>query len=233
MRPFTIPVAVGGRLNTTQCVYVPPGASGSSTTNATLTAPAGSPLQVSGGAVLLPLQVNLAGIGVPAVKAGLRTMIVTGAADAAVGVTEVTAARAGDRDAPPGPSAFPPHAAKNRLVSTAATAAATRLQPAPPRYAFNSRRMEDLPATWFALRPRQVPPPATGAHPLGIIAHFRRRPSARHTAEGTWAWILPWRRWRVRCAQSSVPGRWAAWRDAGRSSSWRAARGAIATMLRA
>jgi hypothetical protein len=109
-----------------------------------LTASAGSPLQVSGGAVLLPLQVNLAGIGAPAAKAGLRTMIAMGAADAAVAVTEVTAALESDRDVPPGPWVFPPQAAKNRLVSTVAIAAAARLQPA-RRYAFNSRRMADPP----------------------------------------------------------------------------------------
>jgi hypothetical protein len=42
---------------------------------ATLAAPAGMPVQVSGIGVLLPRQENLTGIVAPAANAGLRTVI--------------------------------------------------------------------------------------------------------------------------------------------------------------
>src|SRR5262249_58374824 len=84
-RPLMMPRLVAGRLNTTQCVKVPLGASGSSMIRATLVAPAGIPVQVSGTGVLLPRQENLAGIVAPAVNAGLRTVMAPGAGDVTAG----------------------------------------------------------------------------------------------------------------------------------------------------
>jgi hypothetical protein len=79
---------------------------------ATLAAPEGMPVQVSGMGVLLPRQENLTGIGAPAAKAGLRTAIVA-ALDGVAGAAwpaEVLA----DGPAPP----LPPQAASRR-TSTA------------------------------------------------------------------------------------------------------------------
>jgi hypothetical protein len=66
--------------HTTQWVYVPPGASGSSTISATVAVPEGRPDQASGGEVPSPLQVYRAGIFVPAPNA----VLVTGIEPAAV-----------------------------------------------------------------------------------------------------------------------------------------------------
>jgi hypothetical protein len=79
MRPLAMPVLLAGRLNTTQCVKVPLGASGSSMIMATLPAADGMPVQDSGMGVLLPRQENLAGIFAPAANAGLRTVIAAAA----------------------------------------------------------------------------------------------------------------------------------------------------------
>src|SRR4249919_2380311 len=114
-----MPRLVAGRLNTTQCVKVPLGASGSSMIRATLAAPAGTPVQVSGIGVSLPRQENLTGIVVPAAKAGLRTAIVA-ALDGVAGAAwpaEVLAAG----PAPP----LPPQAASRRTASTASAPART------------------------------------------------------------------------------------------------------------
>src|SRR5262245_12788349 len=60
---------------TIQWTYVPPGASGSSTTRATALASPGTPSQVSGGETESPSQVYLTGIGWSASNAELLTVI--------------------------------------------------------------------------------------------------------------------------------------------------------------
>ena len=111
-----MPRVVAGRLNTTQCVKVPLGASGSSMIRATLEAPAGTPVQVSGMGVLLPRQENLTGIVAPAANAGLRTVMVA-APDGVAGPAAVLAAGPD----PAGPPPDPLQAASRRAASTAGT----------------------------------------------------------------------------------------------------------------
>ena len=123
-----MPRLAAGRLNTTQCVKVPLGASGSSMIRATLAAPAGTPVQVSGMGALRPRQENLTGIVAPAAKAGLRTVIAAALDGTAVGVAgaaAVLAAGPGPVDPPP----VPLQAASKRAASTvsAPTAARPRL----------------------------------------------------------------------------------------------------------
>jgi hypothetical protein len=67
------------RLNTTQCTYVPPGASGSVTTSASEPASAGTPDHCSGGDSLRPVQVYRCGTGPPSSNAGLVSTSVAGA----------------------------------------------------------------------------------------------------------------------------------------------------------
>src|SRR5205807_3033905 len=67
------PVLVGVRPVSTQCTKVPPGASGSSTTTASSTAPEGTPLHERGGDWLSPTQVKRSGMESPLRKAGLVT----------------------------------------------------------------------------------------------------------------------------------------------------------------
>src|SRR5262245_62171711 len=64
--------------NSTQCVNVPPGASGSSAISAKLCA-AGAPSQRSGGETSAPSQVYVAGIAAPSANAVLVSVKVTGA----------------------------------------------------------------------------------------------------------------------------------------------------------
>src|SRR5215470_2281377 len=114
MWPFAMPRLVAGRLNTTQCVKVPLGASGSSMIMATLAAPAGMPVQASGMGVLLPRQENLTGIVAPAANAGLRTAIAAALGGAAVGVDWPAGGPAVD-PVPPDP----PQAASRKAASAA------------------------------------------------------------------------------------------------------------------
>src|SRR5215468_128267 len=107
-----MPRLVAGRLNTTQCVKVPPGASGSSMIRATLAAPAGMPVQVNGIGVLPPRQENLTGIAAPAANAGLRTVMAPGPG----AVTADVACSAGVLPACPDP-VDPPQAASRSAVS--------------------------------------------------------------------------------------------------------------------
>src|SRR5690348_1886671 len=69
-----------GRSSTTRWTKVPPGASGSSTTTATVGAPCRSPDQASSGTRPAPAQVYAAGMVPPSVNAGLVT-VRPGAAD--------------------------------------------------------------------------------------------------------------------------------------------------------
>jgi hypothetical protein len=115
-----MPRVVTGRLNTTQWVKVPLGASGSSMIRATLAALAGTPVQVSGMGVLLPRQENLTGIIAPAANAGLRTVIVAAPDGAAVGVASPAEVAAG-----PDP-VDPPQAASRRAASTVTAPTAAR-----------------------------------------------------------------------------------------------------------
>src|SRR5436309_2372997 len=64
-------VVFGSMFQTIQCVNKPRGASGSSTTKTSDFASFGTPLICNSGLTFLPLQVNLAGISLPAGKAGL------------------------------------------------------------------------------------------------------------------------------------------------------------------
>jgi hypothetical protein len=91
---------------------------------ATLVAPAGTPVQVSGIGELLPRQENLTGIVAPAANAGLRTVI----AAALDGVAGPAAALAGGLD-PVDPPPVPLQAASRRAASpvSAPTAARARL----------------------------------------------------------------------------------------------------------
>jgi hypothetical protein len=113
-----------GRLNTTQCVKVPLGASGSSMIRATLAAPAGTPVQVSGMGVLLPRQENLTGIIAPAANAGLRTVIVAAPDGAAVGVAGPAELAAGPDPVDPPPD--PLQAASRSAASTVSAPKAAR-----------------------------------------------------------------------------------------------------------
>src|SRR5436190_6206528 len=64
-------VVFGSMFQTIQCVNKPRGASGSSTIKTSDFASFGTPLICNSGLTFLPLQVNLAGISLPAGKAGL------------------------------------------------------------------------------------------------------------------------------------------------------------------
>src|SRR5262244_721375 len=110
-----MPRLVTGRLNTTQWVKVPLGASGSSMIRATLPAPAGTPAQASGMGVLLPRQENLTGIFAPAANAGLRTVIAAAPDGAAVGVAGPAAGLAAVPD-PADPPPVPLQAASRRVA---------------------------------------------------------------------------------------------------------------------
>src|SRR5262249_45330552 len=110
-----MPRVVTGRLNTTQWVKVPLGASGSSMIMATLAAPAGTPVQVSGMGLLLPRQENLTGIIAPAANAGLRTLIAAAPDGAAVGVAGPAPELAVVPD-PADPPPDPPQAARRRVA---------------------------------------------------------------------------------------------------------------------
>src|SRR5215468_10800281 len=112
-----MPRLVAGRLNTTQCVKVPLGASGSSMIRATLAAPAGTPVQASGMGVLPPRQENLTGIIAPAANAGLRTVIAAAPDGAAAGVAGPAAELATAPD-PADPPPDPLQAASRRVAST-------------------------------------------------------------------------------------------------------------------
>jgi hypothetical protein len=72
-------VAVEAMFATTQCTYVPFGASGSSTTRASAVVPAGTPDHRKGGDMLRPLQLYTAGICAPSPNAALVTLSVAGA----------------------------------------------------------------------------------------------------------------------------------------------------------
>src|SRR5919204_1151337 len=76
--PSSTPVVSTGMSSTTQCVNVPDGASGSSTTSARAAASWGTPVQLSGGATLASSQVYRAGTGAPSSKAELVTVMVSG-----------------------------------------------------------------------------------------------------------------------------------------------------------
>jgi hypothetical protein len=121
-----MPRLVTGRLNTTQCVKVPLGASGSSMIRATLAAPAGMPAQATGIGVLLPRQENLTGIIAPAPNAGLRTVIAV-ALDGVAGVAELGAGLD-----PVDPPLVPPQAASGRAARPMSAPAAAR-----PRFGEN------------------------------------------------------------------------------------------------
>src|SRR5215218_2073485 len=73
----------GGTSSTTQCVNVPDGASGSSTTRANAAASSGTSVQASGGDTSSPSQVYRCGIGPPSANAELVTVIVSGASTSA------------------------------------------------------------------------------------------------------------------------------------------------------
>src|SRR5205814_3284310 len=64
-------VVFGSMFQTIQCVNKPRGASGSSTIKTSDFASFGTPLICNSGLTFVPLQVNLAGISLPAGKAGL------------------------------------------------------------------------------------------------------------------------------------------------------------------
>jgi hypothetical protein len=119
-----MPRLVAGRLNTTQCVKVPLGASGSSMIRATLAAPVGTPVQVSGIGALLPRQENLTGIVAPAANAGLRTVIMA-TLDGVAGPAALLAAGPDPVDPPPDP--LQPASRRAASTASAPTAAGPRL----------------------------------------------------------------------------------------------------------
>jgi len=87
---------------------------------ATLPAPAGTPVQVSGIGLLLPRQENLTGIIVPAANAGLRTVIAAALDGVAVGAAcPVAVPEAGADPVDPPPDPLQP--ASRRAASTVST----------------------------------------------------------------------------------------------------------------
>jgi hypothetical protein len=68
-------VTAAGRFHTSQCVKVPPGASGSVTSNARLRAVRGTLPKASGGDTFNPLQVYFCGIVPRLAKTGLLMVI--------------------------------------------------------------------------------------------------------------------------------------------------------------
>jgi len=93
---------------------------------ATLPAPAGTPVQVSGIGLLLPRQENLTGIIAPAANAGLRTVIAAAPDGGAVGVAGAAAVLAAGPD-PADPPPDPPQAAIGRAAITMTAPTAARL----------------------------------------------------------------------------------------------------------
>jgi hypothetical protein len=89
---------------------------------ATLVAPAGTPVQVSGIGVLLPRQENLTGIIAPAANAGLRTVIVA-TLDGVAGPAAALAAGLDPVDPPPDPL----QAASRRAAIAVSAPTAARL----------------------------------------------------------------------------------------------------------
>src|SRR5512134_511382 len=70
-RSSTSSRASGGMLNSTQCVHVPPGASGSSTISAKDCVPAGGSVQARAGEMFLPTHEYFAGMDCPLANASL------------------------------------------------------------------------------------------------------------------------------------------------------------------
>ena len=79
--PSLSPASRAGRLNTTQCDQVPPGASGSSHISASVRDFSGTPDHARSGDRSEPSQVNLLGIIPSSVNAELRTWIVSRSGD--------------------------------------------------------------------------------------------------------------------------------------------------------
>jgi hypothetical protein len=90
---------------------------------ATLEAPAGTPVQVSGMGVLLPRQENRTGIIAPAANAGLRTLMA--AAPGAVSVAGAAAVLGAGAD-PVDPPPDPLQAASRRAAGTVSVPTAAR-----------------------------------------------------------------------------------------------------------